>query len=150
MLEREAACMHRYPLLPRSLRRLDRLVQFGLTMLAVMTVAGFMVPGPPERPATQLVHGRCGAHEWLVVADRQQSRISAYDAGDGRPLGVLDLTSGMADVDHLVPEGCWVVVLGDGEPQALHLPELRPHPLVSVLLRGHRPRQYAEIATGPL
>jgi hypothetical protein len=149
MPRRDAVCMRRYPLLPRSLHRFDRRARFGLTTLAAMAIAGLLMPAPPARPAIQLVRGSCGAQDWLVVADRQHDRISAYDAHDGRPLGRLDQASARVDVDRLVPEGCWLVVLGDGEPQAMHLPELRPQPLALALGERRQPR-YAESDSGAL
>lgn len=88
----------------------------------------------------QLVRWSCGAHDWLAVADREHDRIHAYDARDGRPLGTLDRTSGLTDVDRLVPEGCWLVVLGDGDPQVVRLPELRPQLLTLALQRDLRTR----------
>jgi hypothetical protein len=121
--------MRRYPLLPRPWRRLDRRLRFVLTALAAMALAGFLWPPPAERPPIELVHGTCAARNWLLVADRQQDRIQAYDAGDGRPLGTLDRASGLADVDRLVLDGCWLVVLGQDEPQVVRLPELRAQPL---------------------
>jgi hypothetical protein len=121
--------MRRYPLLPRSWRRLDRRLRFALTALAAMALAGFLLPPPAERPPTELVRGSCAARDWLLVADRRHDRIRAYDAEDGRPLGTLDRASGLADVDRLVLQGCWLVVLGRDEPQLVRLPQLRAQPL---------------------
>jgi hypothetical protein len=121
--------MRRYLLMPRSWRRLDRRFRFALTALAAVALAGFLSPTPVERPSTELVRGTCAARDWLLVADRQHDRIRAYDASDGRPLGTLDRASGLVDVDRLVLEGCWLVVLGQDEPQVVRLPELRAQPL---------------------
>lgn len=131
MLRREAAGMRRYPLLPRSLRRLEGRTGFAATLLAAAALTGFMAPLPPERPQKQLVRWTGDGHDWLLVADRQQDRISAYDARDGRPLGTLDRRSGLADVDRLVLEGRWLVVLGNDGPRVVQLPGLHPPSRVS-------------------
>lgn len=123
--------MRRYPLLPRSLRRLDRRAGFAATFLAAAMLAGFIGPSPPERPQKQLVRWTGEGHDWLLVGDREHDRIQAYDARDGRPLGTLDRASGLGDVDRLVLEGRWLVVLGNDGPKAVRLPRLRPQPLAS-------------------
>lgn len=133
MPRRDAARMSYYALIRCFRDRLDRHVRAGVTTLAAIAVAGFGMSMPPEQPQTFLVHSRCGVHDWLVVADRQRDRISAYDARDGRPLDDVDRTSGLAEVDALLAEGCWLVVLGDDAPQAMHLPELRPRSLTTAL-----------------
>lgn len=98
-----------------------------MTLLAAAALAGFIVP-PPERPPRQLVRWTAEGHDWLLVADREHDRIQAYDARDGRPLGTLDRSSGLADVDRLVLEGHWLVVLGNDGPRVVRLPGLQPRP----------------------
>jgi hypothetical protein len=115
------------------LYRIDQRVRFAVTALAAMAIVGFVSPSHPQRPQTELVRWTCSGHDWLLVADRRHDRLSAYDARDGRPLGTLDRSSGLADVDRLVLEGCWLVVLGKDEPQLVRLPELRPQPLALAL-----------------
>lgn len=95
-----------------------------MTFLAAAMLAGFMTP-PAERPQKQLVRWTRDGHDWLLVADRRYDRIQAYDARDGRPLGTLDRSSGLGDVDRLVLEGRWLVVLGNDGPKVVRLPELR-------------------------
>ncbi|HET6807268.1 MAG TPA: hypothetical protein VFH59_17670 [Frateuria sp.] len=121
--------MHRYPLLKQSLRRLDGRAGFAATFLAAATLTGAFMPPSPARPSRQLVRWTADGHDWLLVADRQRDRIQAYDARDGRPLGTLDRRSGLADVDRLVLEGRWLVVLGNDGPEVVRLPGLRPQPL---------------------
>jgi hypothetical protein len=124
--------MRRYPLLPSPLRRLDRRLRFAATFLAAAALAALVMPPPADRPPTQLVRWTADGHDWLLVADRQRNRISAYDARDGRPLGTIDHADGLADVDRLVLEGRWLVVLGDAGPQVVRLPALQPQPLAAV------------------
>jgi hypothetical protein len=124
--------MRRYPLLPSPLRRLDRRLRFAATVLAAAALAALVMPPPADRPPTQLVRWTADGHDWLLVADRQRNRISAYDARDGRPLGTIDHADGLADVDRLVLEGRWLVVLGDAGPQVVRLPALQPQPLAAV------------------
>ncbi|MBP1472696.1 hypothetical protein J7I44_00155 [Frateuria sp. MAH-13] len=88
------------------------------------------MPPSSGAPPRQLVRWTDDSHDWLLVADRQHDRIQAYDARDGRPLTVLDRRSGLADVDRLVLEGHWLVVLGSDGARRVRLPELRPQPLV--------------------
>jgi hypothetical protein len=121
--------MRRYPSLKPSLRRLDGRVGFAATFLAAATLAGVIVPPSPGVPQKQLVRWTDDGHDWLLVADRQHDRIQAYDARDGRPLGTLDRASGLADVDRLVLEGRWLVVLGNDGPRVLRLPGFQPQPL---------------------
>lgn len=116
--------MRRYPFLPRSLRRLEGRAGFALTFLAAAMLAGFMAPSP-DRAQKQLVRWNAGGHDWLLVADRRYDRIQAYDARDGRPLGTLDRASGLGDVDRMVLEGRWLVVLGNDGAKVVRLPELR-------------------------
>lgn len=85
-------------------------------------------PTAAQAPA-QLVRWTDAGHDWLLVADAAGDRVAVYDAGDGRPLKTLDQASGLGDVDRLVLEGRWLVVLGQGEPRAMRLPDLQPHPL---------------------
>jgi len=125
---RDAAGMRRYPLLPRSLRRLDCRLRFALTALAAAAIASVLVPAPPEPPQKQLVRWTAPGHDWLLVADRRHDRISVYDARDGRPLRTLDRSSGLADVDRLVLEGRWLLVLGNDPPKIVRLPGLQPQP----------------------
>ena len=132
MPRRHAAGMRRYPLLPRTLRRLDRRLRLVGTFLAAAALGGLVAPPQAEQPPKQLVRWTADGHDWLLVADRQQDSISAYDAHDGRPLGTIDRADGLADVDRLVLEGRWLVVLGDAQPQVVRLPGLRPQPLASV------------------
>lgn len=132
MSRRNAAGMRQYPLLPRPLRRLERRLGFAVTFLTAVALAALVAPPPAERPQTQLVRWTADGHDWLLVADRQQNRISAYDARDGRPLGTIDRADGLADVDRLVLEGRWLVVLGDAGPQVVRLPALQPQPLVAL------------------
>lgn len=122
--------MRRYPLLRWSWSRLDGRAGFAATFLAAATLTGVIVPPPPPPPPTQLVRWTAEGHDWLFVADREHDRIQAYDARDGRPLGTLDRHSGLADVDRLVLEGRWLVVLGSDGPMRVRLPGLRPQPLV--------------------
>jgi hypothetical protein len=124
--------MRRYPLLPSPLRRLDRRLRFAATFLAAAALAALVMPPPADRPPTQLVRWTADGHDWLLVADRQRNRISAYDARDGRPLSTIDHADGLADVDRLVLEGRWLVVLGDAGPQVVRLPALQPQPLAAV------------------
>lgn len=121
--------MRRYPFLPRSLRRLDQRAGFVLTFLVAAMLAGFMAPASPGRPQKQLVRWTGEGHDWLLVADRRYDRIQAYDARDGRPLGTLDRASGLGDVDRLVLEGRWLVVLGNDGTKVVQLPGLQPRPL---------------------
>jgi hypothetical protein len=123
--------MRRYTLLPRRLRRLDRRLGFAATFLAAAALAGLIAPPPQERPPMQLVHWTAEGHDWLLVADREQDRIRAYDARDGRPLGTIGRANGLADVDRLVLEGRWLVVLGKDEPKVVQLPGLYPRPLAA-------------------
>ncbi|MGN6283064.1 hypothetical protein [Frateuria sp.] len=116
--------------LRQSLRRLDGRAGFAATFLAAATLTGVAMPPSSEAPPKQLVRWTDGNHDWLLVADRQHDRIQAYDARDGRPLRVLDRRSGLADVDRLVLEGHWLVVLGSDGAKRVRLPELRPQPLV--------------------
>lgn len=132
MRRRDAARMRRYPFLSRIPRRLDRRLRFAATTLAAAALAALVVSAPAERPQKQLVRWTAEGHDWLLVADRQQDRISAYDARDGQPLGTIDRASGLADVDRLVLEGRWLVVLGNAGPQVVRLPGLRPQPLAAV------------------
>jgi len=119
--------MRRY-LPPRCLRRLDCRLRFAVTLLTAAAITGFILPPPPDLPQKQLVRWTADGHDWLLVADRLHDRISAYDARDGRPLGTLDRASGPSDVDRLVLEGRWLVVMGDDGPKVMRLPELRPRP----------------------
>ena len=123
--------MRRYPLLPRSLRQLDGRAGFAVTFLAAAMLAGFMAPSPPPPPQKQLVRWTGDGHDWLLVADRRYDRIQAYDARDGRPLGTLDRASGLGDVDRLVLEGRWLVVLGEDGTRVVRLPGLRAQSLAS-------------------
>jgi hypothetical protein len=102
-------------------------MRFAITLLAAAAMTGFILPSP-EPPQKQLVRWTVDGHDWLLVADRRYDRISAYDARDGRPLGTLDRTSGLGDVDRLVPEGRWLVVMGDDGAMVVRLPGLRPQP----------------------
>jgi hypothetical protein len=129
MPAREAAGMRRYNFLKQSLRRLDGRAGFAATFLAAATLTGAIMPPPPAAPPRQLVRWTAEGHDWLLVADRQHDRIQAYDARDGRPLGTLDRRSGLADVDRLVLEGRWLVVLGSDGASRVRLPGLRPQPL---------------------
>lgn len=123
MPRRDAARMRRYPFLPRSLRRLDQRAGFAATLLAAALLVGFVAPAPPEPPRKQLVRWTGEGHDWLLVADRQYDRIQAYDARDGRPLGTLDRASGLGDVDQMMLEGRWLVVLGNDGPKVVSLPD---------------------------
>ena len=129
MPAREAAGMRRYISLKQSLRRLDGRAGFAATFMAAATLTGVIMPPSPAAPPKQLVRWTDEGHDWLLVADRQHDRIQAYDARDGRPLGTLDRRSGLADVDRLVLEGRWLVVLGNDGPTRVRLPGLRPQPL---------------------
>lgn len=129
MPAREAAGMRRYTFLKQSLRRLDGRAGFAATFLAAATLTGVIMPPSPAVPPKQLVRWTDEGHDWLLVADRQHDRIQAYDARDGRPLGTLDRRSGLADVDRLVLEGRWLVVLGSDGTTRVRLPGLRPQPL---------------------
>jgi hypothetical protein len=122
--------MRRYPFLPRSPRRLDRRTGSAVTFLAAAMLAGAIAPAPPQ-PRMQLVRWTGDGHDWLLVADRRYDRIQAYDARDGRPLLTLDRRSGLGDVDRLVLEGRWLVVLGEDGPKRMRLPELRPQRLAA-------------------
>ncbi len=102
-----------------------------MTFLAAAMLAGFMAPSPPPQPQKQLVRWTGDGHDWLLVADRRYDRIQAYDARDGRPLGTLDRASGLGDVDKLVLEGRWLVVLGDDGTRVVRLPGLRPQSMAS-------------------
>lgn len=78
----------------------------------------------------QLVRWRDAGHDWVLVADRARDRIEIYDAGDGRPLGTLDRSAGIAEVDRLVLEGRWLVVLGaTHRARMVRLPVLTSEPL---------------------
>jgi hypothetical protein len=101
-----------------------------VTFLVAAMLAGFFA-SPAEPPQRQLVRWAGDGHDWLLVADRGHDRIQAYDARDGRPLGTLDRTSGLGDVDRLVLEGRWLGVLGNDGPKVVRLPGLRPQPLAS-------------------
>jgi len=129
MPRREAAGMRRYPALKQSLRRFDGRAGFAATFLAAAALTGAIAPPSPEPPPKQLVRWTAEGHDWLLVADREHDRIQAYDARDGRPLGTLDRRSGLADVDRLVLEGRWLVVLGSDGPTRVRLPGLQPQPL---------------------
>ena len=121
--------MDRKTFIPRWLRPFGERIRFAVTVLAAAAIAGFMLPPHAEPPHQQLVRWRADGHDWLLVAVRVHDRSCAYDARDGRPLGSLDRASGLADVDRLVLEGRWLVVLGDEGPKIVRLPELRPRPL---------------------
>lgn len=121
--------MHRYPCLQQYVRRLDGRAGFAATFLAAALLSGAIAPSATAPPPKQLVRWTAGGHDWLLVADRRQDRIEAYDARDGRPLGTLDRHSGLDDVDRLVLEGHWLVVLGKDGPEVVRLPELRPQRL---------------------
>ena len=90
------------------------------------------MPAPPEAPPKQLVRWTGEGHDWLLVGDRQGDRINAYDMHDGRPLATLERGSGLADVDRLVVEGHWLLVLGRGRPTVVRLPSFQVRPLASV------------------
>lgn len=124
--------MRRYPLLPHLLRHLDCRVRFALTFLVAAGITALLLPPTEPPPQHQLVRWTAQAHDWLLVADRQHDRISVYDARDGRPLGTLDRAAGLGDVDRLVLEGHWLVVLGQDAPQVVRLPQLRAQSLASV------------------
>ena len=127
MPAREAAGMRRYPLLPRSFRRLDSRVRFALTFLAAAAITALLTPqGRP--PPQQLVRWTALGHDWLLVADREHDRIDVYDAADGRPLRTLDRAAGLADVERLVLEGRSLVVLGKDAPRVVWLPQLQAQP----------------------
>ncbi|MCX7513577.1 hypothetical protein [Frateuria sp. STR12] len=125
--------MRRYPVFQQSLRRLDGRVGFAVTFLTAAMLAGVMAPPTPERPQEQLVRWTAEGHDWLLVADRQHDRIQAYDARDGRPLGTIDSSAGLADVDRVVIEGRWLVVLGNDGPKVVRLPGFRPQPLAAAV-----------------
>jgi hypothetical protein len=111
------------------LRRLDGRAGFAATFLAAAMLAGALAP-PAGQPQKQLLRWTRDGHDWLLVADRRRDSIQAYDARDGRPLGTLDRTAGLGDVDRMLLEGRWLVVLGsDGPPKVVSLPEFRARPL---------------------
>lgn len=124
--------MNRYLSTSRWLRRFERRAGFAVTLVAAAMLTGWIMPAPPEPPPKQLVRWTAEGHDWLLVGDRQRDRISAYDLRDGRPLGTLDRASGLTDVDQLVLEGRWLVVLGRDRPQVVRLPGLQVQPLASI------------------
>lgn len=136
MPRRDAAGMSSYPAFKQSLGRLDGRVGFAATFLAAAALTGAIVPPQPAPPPKQLVRWTAEGHDWLLVADREHDCIQAYDARDGRPLGTLDRRSGLADVDRLVLEGHWLVVLGSDGAAKVRLPALRAQPLAKAAL-GH-------------
>lgn len=119
--------MRRYPLLQQCLRRLDGRAGFAVTFLAAALLTGVLMP-PPPAPPRQLVRWKADGHDWLLLSDRQHDRIQVYDARDGRPLATLDRGTGLADVDRVVLEGRWLVVLGDDGTKVVRLPGLQPQP----------------------
>lgn len=116
----------------RRLRRYESRAGFALTLLVAAGLTGWIMPAPPEAPPKQLVRWTGEGHDWLLVGDRQGDRINAYDMHDGRPLATLDRGSGLADVDRLVVEGHWLLVLGRGRPTVVRLPSFQVRPLASV------------------
>ncbi|MGN2252664.1 hypothetical protein ACFWZ4_04770 [Frateuria sp. GZRe12] len=125
--------MRRYTFLKHLLRRLDGRAGFAATFLAAAALTGVIMPPSPTVPPKQLVRWTDEGHDWLLVADRQHDRIQAYDARDGRPLGTLDRRTGLADVDRLVLEGRWLVVLGKDGARKVWLPDWQAQASV-----GHR------------
>ncbi|UGB37369.1 hypothetical protein [Frateuria soli] len=119
--------MRRYPLPQQCLRRPDGRAGFAVTFLAAALLTGVLMPPSPV-PPKQLVRWRADGHDWLLVSDRQRDRIQAYDARDGRPLATLDRGNGLADVDRVVLEGRWLVVLGSDGTKVVRLPGLQPQP----------------------
>ncbi|MEI7036321.1 hypothetical protein [Fulvimonas yonginensis] len=119
--------MRHAPLPSLRSRRLARWIWPAAALLAVVAIG--LAPVTAQRPATQWMRWTGAGQDWLLVADRQHDRISIYDARDGRPLGRLDRASGLADVDRLVLEGRWLVVLGDEGPRVVRLPGLKAEPL---------------------
>jgi hypothetical protein len=110
-----------------------RLLMAGLFGVAIVGLAMPSRPQVPSAASPQLLRWTDQDHDWLLVADRLRDRVAIYDATDGRPLGMLDHDDGLGDVESMVLEGRWLVVLGTGEPRVVRLPDLRTQPLALVV-----------------
>jgi len=118
--------MRWHPFPEQSTRRPGGRAGFAATFPAAATLTGAIMPPAPAEPPTQLVRWVAEGHDGLLVADREHDRIQACDARDGWPLVTLDRETGLGDVDQVVLEGHWLVVLGSDGPTKVRLPELRP------------------------
>jgi hypothetical protein len=75
----------------------------------------------------RLVRWQDAEHDWLLVVDPDTSELVVYDANDGRPLERLGADDGLPDVQSIVQQGSWLLVIGTHHPKVrlLKLPQLR-------------------------